>query len=935
MNIYTSHLDRVGQQVPETRNLADIIKLVTSGECKESVQKIREADEDTSNKLKRKLLPLFFPTVQIFNKNSLADDSVPTGIVQFDIDTKDNPDLNFDQLKAVVRNIPETIYAFESPREGLKFGILTDFKKNHDEDICSLKNRYKQAYRRSLEYVQKFITVEYDEHMVNLKYACFLSWDQDAYHNPDCSVLTINYQCIYKPPQIIAASEQDVSTEQIEQLLKFIPRDFKWGERQTINYAVFSCIGRAGISILFNHWTTSDRDKLARNLESQYQSMKYGSYGHLVEVAKQHGYKPTTGKSRKTLLPTPCDFKFESLVPYDEGMAKLDQHLQSFFETGKSTLINVSTGAGKTEAVIQFLKNLPKRNNRKRHNRKRVLVLVKSHKQAEEYKQRLVTKVDLNDKAVRVNHIQGKKTVCQRKKAYLDPYYDAGVQPPIEACTKICDMFNTCPYIGQFDDMLTNIRVMTHSELVNTPSAWLYGSKFSNPRKGGWKPDYIIVDEDWLTKKEYEETYDDTKYQSIRDIIHLSGDGVSLSSSVDKSISQLTKDYVTMKAGKEKQPKFYNARQFIADSLKKVGTPHSLILERLADYAVTGEVEYIKSIRLDGTKLRASILSPIADRYKDTPTLFLDATADEAVVKQLIGVDFHSVVIKPNDGINLYQLQGRTMLKKEFSNKEGFRNQMVVGLKALAAKYDNVGLISYKSIKGVKGNFSQWLGNQCGIQNVGHFGNIRGTDQFKGVDCLLVVGRYLIPDNDLNDYCYGVFGQASTDKEYADVPVRMKGGSSMALNNRPFVDARMRRVKKHFSDSETIQAIGRARLIHGNPKDIYLFSHESLGADVEVTGFFELSDFIDSQQVIELKKIGYCHDKPKNLHDLGYPKSRIKEKRDQIDAEITKAGVNKITIKVKDSNRNTRSRTYYVYDMAKLEQHIADDESIIMGVSFE
>ena len=920
MNINTSYLGHVSESVPKALNLADIINLVTSDEYREIIMEIRGADKDKAKQLKLERLPLFFPTVQVFNKNSLDDNSIPTGIVQFDVDTQDNPGLDFDQLKKVVCEIPETIYAFESPGGGMKFGILTDFKKNDDDDTTSLKKRYSSAYQQSAEYIQEFIEAACDEHMANLKYACFLSHDKNAYYNPDCEMLVINEHCVYEPPQIIATSEQDVSTEQVTQLLDFIPSDFGWNERRPINYAVFSCIGRAGVSVLFNHWITSNRDKLARDLDSQYESRSYGSYGHLVNVAKQYGYKPTTGKARKALLPTPCDFKFQPLVSYTEGMDRLERHLQSFFTTGKNTFINVSTGAGKTEAVIQFLRDLPRRNALKRFNRKRVLVLVPSHNLAAEIKDRLGT---------HVNHIQGKKMSCERKAQNLDPYYDAGISPPLEQCTQGCHVFSTCPYIRQFDDRLTNIRIMTHAELVNAPSAWLYGSKDGMPRKDGWKPDYIIVDEDWLTKEEYDENYSDTEYDSIRLIIHGCSKGASLTDAINTHGTKVLTDHVAMETGKKKKPVFKSAGQFITDSKKITGKKQSKILKCFHDYIVTGDDEHIKPIRFVKNTLRASLIKPIAERYKDTPTLFLDATADEVVVKHIMDVKFHSVAIKPKDDINLYQLQGRVLLNKDLGDPE-FRNQVVAGLKALTLKYNSVGLISYKTISGVDGNFSQWLGRECGIKNVGHFGNIRGLDKFKDVDCLLIVGRYLIPGYELDNYCYGVFGESIKDKEYADVPVRMQDGSSMTLNNRLFVDPYMRRIKKQFSDSETIQAIGRARLIHGSPKDIYLFSHESLGADVEVSSFFELADLIDSPEALALKEIGFCQDNPKNLHDLGYPKSRIKNNRDQIDKELIKAGINKVKIKVRDSNRNTREKTYYVHDMEKLERKLAEDGCTIV-----
>jgi hypothetical protein len=42
-----------------------------------------------------------------------------TGIVYFDIDKKDNPELDFDALKVRVESIAECIFSFVSPSGGL------------------------------------------------------------------------------------------------------------------------------------------------------------------------------------------------------------------------------------------------------------------------------------------------------------------------------------------------------------------------------------------------------------------------------------------------------------------------------------------------------------------------------------------------------------------------------------------------------------------------------------------------------------------------------------------------------------------------------------------------------------------------------------------------------------------------------------------------
>jgi len=126
--------------------LDDIIDIIKSDQLKDLTNTIRNETDITTIKELKRGLPLFFPTIQCFDKNKLSDTNVPTGIIQFDVDLKDNLETDFDILKAEITSIPEVIYAFTSPQGGLKLGVLTDFHKHDGEDLSVMKDRYKKAY---------------------------------------------------------------------------------------------------------------------------------------------------------------------------------------------------------------------------------------------------------------------------------------------------------------------------------------------------------------------------------------------------------------------------------------------------------------------------------------------------------------------------------------------------------------------------------------------------------------------------------------------------------------------------------------------------------------------------------------------------------------------------------------------------------------------
>jgi len=163
MTIYTTYLSKFSSNEFVRRSLHDVILEIKSDIYYDLVKSIR-AETDKSLQKKNKLkLPQFFPTVVLDNENKLNNKSISTGIVQFDIDKKNNVDANIDELKKIICNFDETIYAFDSPSGGIKFGILTDFTKYDYEELHSFKNRFEQAYRIVFNHVSNYVKANFDE----------------------------------------------------------------------------------------------------------------------------------------------------------------------------------------------------------------------------------------------------------------------------------------------------------------------------------------------------------------------------------------------------------------------------------------------------------------------------------------------------------------------------------------------------------------------------------------------------------------------------------------------------------------------------------------------------------------------------------------------------------------------------------------------------
>lgn len=148
------------------------------------------------------------------------------------------------------------------------------------------------------------------------------------------------------------------------------------------------------------------------------------------------------------------------------------------------------------------------------------------------------------------------------------------------------------------------------------------------------------------------------------------------------------------------------------------------------------------------------------------------------------------------------------------------------------------------------------------------------------------------------------------------------------MSNRCYSDSRVEHVKRHFSNAETIQAIGRARLIHGKPKDVYLFSNESLGADITIADFFRYEEPKYADAIQNLKRIGYCRVKKSDLIGLGLTENALRSKNSAIEGEFFAAGIEKVAVTVRDSHYNIRKREFYVFDRRKLSSHFDDSELV-------
>jgi hypothetical protein len=174
--------------------------------------------------------------------------------------------------------------------------------------------------------------------------------------------------------------------------------------------------------------------------------------------------------------------------------------------------------------------------------------------------------------------------------------------------------------------------------------------------------------------------------------------------------------------------------------------------------------------------------------------------------------------------------------------------QVVARLKELAARYPRLAIFTTKRIRceitgeDRKGRLPEFALMPGTTARIGHYGNLRGSDQFKDCDAIVILGREQPNVADVEDAMKALFydttlplkfvkairttraGVAERDYKTAYRPYRMRDGSVQKAEVQVHPDPRGQALLERGRESEMIQALDRARLIHheGPPKPVFI-----------------------------------------------------------------------------------------------------------------
>ncbi|MCC5807592.1 MAG: PriCT-2 domain-containing protein [Opitutales bacterium] len=273
--------------------LGEILEDIRSGAYAEHIEAVRKRiDRDNTeayDKAKR-ALPAFSMSAACMTRSKEIKMEARlidyTGILQADLDAKDNPQLeDLDAIRKALTEDPHVAFLFTSPSgRGLKAGVRIDGTR-HRESFFAVENHFIKKHG-----------LQIDRSTKDPLRLCFVSHDPDLYFNPDATPVPVEdaapdgHQSTWHPP--IETTEEDVA-----EMLSHIPPRPHYDDWIRIASAVWSVLPMEPGCRLLAEW--SPEEKVGEYAEKHRHKLDEISIGTLVWYAQQHGFDAREAARRK------------------------------------------------------------------------------------------------------------------------------------------------------------------------------------------------------------------------------------------------------------------------------------------------------------------------------------------------------------------------------------------------------------------------------------------------------------------------------------------------------------------------------------------------------------------------------------------------------------------------------------------------------------
>jgi hypothetical protein len=933
------------------RDLKDILEDIKSDDTlKKATDAVRNASSKPKKDKIKAAIPSFFPCLDPNN----TTDHVSNGVMQFDLEHHDHSQQDLTKIKQFVDGFPHTIYSFTSPSGGLKFAIQTDFHKH----FSYMDDRYKAAYALAHDQITKIIidsTCNFtnDQSTKSMTQGCNLSFDPHTYTNLEPKTYKIDHEAIrreldqrekHRASNIVSSSVSTTTAdEQREEVLFYlegVPHNSPYEVRLKVNYTLLHYFGSAGVEILMQHWTSPDRNRLRRQIESQLKNVTRPALHYLKSVSANYAKVKATDSGFASALPIQSEFedRQDATAARQEVFRQIDQ----FLAHPTDTIIKAPCGIGKSTHIAKRLAETtwPKK----------VLYLSPTHALGMEIRAKVMENVraanaglGIRRKFINTQQIFGRhgtdengNPLCEDEHARKN-WLQLNAPIPSSYCRKECMHF-PCRYIEQFT-LMDNIRFATHHNLKNEPSNWERGYKTTaygiKPKTSNWKPDFMVIDESFFSSARYE-LFPNCPYPSLATIAQDVIGGTDLVTAVQAVGSQLIADsnsfaanqLAAMTSGGTQLKNFLSSQPqsieyfFQAfESILKAGTAdkhrYEICLDNLGE-------------PITASRLIADPISRIHDRFSKVPKLIFDATGNKDLFAHILPkAKFFEVSARPSEGFKVYQCQNKLFSKRECGDK-ALIDELVSDIdeKIRTNGFTKVGIISYKYVANISpdATFPEHLAKKLTAAKqvaFNHFGNIRGLNAFDDCDALFVVGRYAIHPSTSHLYAQQIFKTVTPDTSQGLVSrsARVNEDDAAELTSYDYTDPGMQLISDSFGMAETIQAIFRLRPFSKKAKTIFYYSKHALGGDVSIDGFFDFADPQLDEIMQNFDKHGFVKNKKVDLMRFGFSDSQARAgRKENLISLLQLRGIRVYEVCFREGGKD-QCHQYLVKDLEKLHQH--------------
>ena len=604
----------------------------------------------------------------------------------------------------------------------------------------------------------------------------------------------------------------------------------------------------------------------------------------------EEGWQPTGRHTTTTLVPDLPPYFELNEVSLEEGMNLLEDNLTDFFKDvqqgqARRLALRVTMGLGKTtiaaEEINKLISKMPSLN---------IEVYTPRHDLADEFIAKLS---DQTKFSVDVVHVYGRgqqdkagKELCSNYEM-VEAYENAGLSIYPNVCyqhdDEKCEYFDGCAYLNQFrPNEPGSVRIFPHNYL---------GLRRSNMLP---EPDLIIIDEGFVgsLQQKHSVTSDD-----VRD--YISDDNNPNAGSLIVDSLRNKKPLLAVLRQNKIEPQWLrslkfdhgeNILSFGKDKLKtitrlknksyaKYRNLKSLCVILAEELEAHPDRDEVTRLRYD-THSQAVFLNQLADLPlpETASLLILDATADEQLLKHIIpDIEFERIDVVQNAFVT--QVFDRTGSIVSWKNNEMKVDELEVVLRERAKGAGNVLCVSHKDLadKLRKMDFPASV-------SIDHFGNLRGTDQYKDCDTIVITGRNQPSNSDVDGMARAIWWDDDEPLDHdeaallgaptkVDLPTEPRGylmsdpSEAAGVNVRCFRDQRIEAVHQQIRETETIQDIARLRLVRAEQiKHVFLLSN--LPIEMNVDRLVEWNQLMPDKVELELLERGNIPLNPTGLEKM-------------------------------------------------------------------